>query len=237
MSIPDPGKIPGRGAVTRASLITAAIEVFGRDGYDAASTRAIARSAGANQALIGYHFGGKQGLYLAVFEQITARMAATMLPVGAAVSADLEALEPLPNPQTARDLGRDGIERIFFAFTGMLAQPESAGWIKMILREQQEPTDAFNVIFVGMMEPMLSLLTRLVALGTGLDAAGEEARLRAFMLLGQVLVFVVARSTANRYLGWSGFDDGHSDAIRAQLKQCIAAQLNRDDSNDRDVKS
>ena len=65
-----------RGDVTREALIKAAIEIFGRDGFHAASTRAIAERAGANQALIGYHFRGKLGLYHATFEYIIGKIAA-----------------------------------------------------------------------------------------------------------------------------------------------------------------
>ncbi|HET6470821.1 MAG TPA: TetR family transcriptional regulator, partial [Pseudomonadales bacterium] len=42
-----------RGDQTREALIDAAIEIFGRDGFRAASTRSIADAAGVNQALIG----------------------------------------------------------------------------------------------------------------------------------------------------------------------------------------
>jgi AcrR family transcriptional regulator len=41
-----------RGELTREALLSAALELFGHPGFDAASTRAIAERAGANQALI-----------------------------------------------------------------------------------------------------------------------------------------------------------------------------------------
>ena len=41
---------PSRGDQTREALVAAAMDIFGRDGFHAASTRAIARAAGANQA-------------------------------------------------------------------------------------------------------------------------------------------------------------------------------------------
>lgn len=59
-----------RGDATREALISAAIAVFSRDGFHDASTRAIAEPAGVQHALIGYHFPGKEGLYLAAFEHI-----------------------------------------------------------------------------------------------------------------------------------------------------------------------
>ena len=41
-----------RGAETRAQLIEAALDVFGRRGFEGASTREIAKAAGANLAAI-----------------------------------------------------------------------------------------------------------------------------------------------------------------------------------------
>ncbi len=38
-------------------LIRAALNAFGRQGFEAASTRAIAGAAGANLAALPYHFG------------------------------------------------------------------------------------------------------------------------------------------------------------------------------------
>src|SRR3546814_4367559 len=73
-------RVPGgdRGEETRQRLLDAAIDVFGRRGYEGASTRALAGAAGANLAAIPYHFGGKEGLYLAaathIAEQIGGRM-------------------------------------------------------------------------------------------------------------------------------------------------------------------
>src|SRR5690606_39441765 len=79
---------PVRGEGTRAALIEAATRVFGRDGFHAATTKAIAREAGANQALISYHFGGKEGLYTAVVEHIVESMGARIGPVVAEVEAE-----------------------------------------------------------------------------------------------------------------------------------------------------
>ncbi|MBN9445309.1 MAG: TetR family transcriptional regulator, partial [Bosea sp.] len=47
---------------TRQALIRAGLDLFGRNGFDATSTREIAQAAGVNSAGIAYHFGGKDGL-------------------------------------------------------------------------------------------------------------------------------------------------------------------------------
>lgn len=48
----------------------AAITILGRDGYQGLTTRAIAREADANLALMNYYFGSKQGLLLAIYDSL-----------------------------------------------------------------------------------------------------------------------------------------------------------------------
>lgn len=51
---------------TRADLLTAAVSCLGESGYAQLSTRAVAERAGVPVSQIHYHFGGKDGLLLAV---------------------------------------------------------------------------------------------------------------------------------------------------------------------------
>jgi AcrR family transcriptional regulator len=48
---------------TRSRLLQVAGRLFSEFGYKSVSLRQIADAAGVNSALIGYHFGGKQGLF------------------------------------------------------------------------------------------------------------------------------------------------------------------------------
>jgi len=51
------------GEATRERLLSAAERVFAQKGYDGAGTRELAEAAGADVAMIVYHFGSKLGLY------------------------------------------------------------------------------------------------------------------------------------------------------------------------------
>lgn len=53
-------------AATERALMKAGIQIFAKKGYDAATTKDIAKSAGANEALIMRYFGGKRGLLEAI---------------------------------------------------------------------------------------------------------------------------------------------------------------------------
>jgi AcrR family transcriptional regulator len=48
---------------TRATIVAAAAQQFSRDGYDAASMRAIARAAGVDPALVHHYFASKADLF------------------------------------------------------------------------------------------------------------------------------------------------------------------------------
>lgn len=50
-------------------LMAAAKKLFAREGFEAASVRQICEEARANVALVSYHFGGKEQLFKAIFDQ------------------------------------------------------------------------------------------------------------------------------------------------------------------------
>jgi AcrR family transcriptional regulator len=60
-----------RAIETREKIIDAAESEFAERGYEGASTREIARLAGAQHTMISYHFSGKDGLWQAVFDRLT----------------------------------------------------------------------------------------------------------------------------------------------------------------------
>lgn len=50
----------------RASILEAAEKLFSELGYEGASTRQIAKEAGANMAMINYYFGSKEGVFFEI---------------------------------------------------------------------------------------------------------------------------------------------------------------------------
>jgi TetR/AcrR family transcriptional regulator len=63
---PAPSQRQVDGDRTRAALLDAALEEFAANGFAGATVRDIAQRAGVSKDLVAYHFGGKDGLYLAV---------------------------------------------------------------------------------------------------------------------------------------------------------------------------
>jgi AcrR family transcriptional regulator len=79
---------------SRARIMTAALERFGRDGYDGTSVRAIAETAGVSVGLLYNYVDGKDGLLRALFEASMADVRASFAEADAA-GAPAERVERL----------------------------------------------------------------------------------------------------------------------------------------------
>jgi len=224
-----PSERGDRGDATRRALIEAAITEFARDGFHAASTREIARSSGANQALIGYHFGGKEGLYLAVFqfiaEQIQARVGSAVVPIEAYL-AELRDDKALTKAQREQCIAH--LMQLVEGIAHLHTDPQTMPWAQLIMREQQSPTKAFDILYEGFMSRYLGIVTRLVQ-RLRPDLSRDEAALRVITVLGQILVFRVARSTLLRHMSWQDVGPAEVDMIIKQIKANLTAMLQAKD--------
>ncbi|MDF0491441.1 CerR family C-terminal domain-containing protein [Sphingomonas sp. H39-1-10] len=205
-------------------LILSALDLFGRHGFEGTSTRLIAKAAGKPMSLITYHFGGKNELYVAVARYIAARMADLMAPTLAAM-------------RTADDGGpanaRSQIHTIFSAMLTIMLGSQSASWARFIVREQMEPTPAFDELYNGPMGPLLRHLTGLVQRVASYPIEEGEARLRAVAMFGQVLVFRVARAAVLRSTGWSDIGSTQVEQVRAVVLAQIDAILDSMERKDK----
>ncbi len=216
-----------RGAETRARLILAALDVFGRQGFDAASTREIARSADANLAAIVYHFGSKEGLHQAVAEHVVDEISSR---IGPTVARAVEALgqgtggqdtggQGAPDKEAARALLQQIVEAHMAA---MLGADAAASWARFIVREQMEPSPAFETVY-ACMAPVHTVLRRLIGILTDSDPDHDETSLRTFALMGQVMVFRVAQPMVLRMMA----RDGLGPADRRLIARIVTENIDR----------
>ncbi|MBB3989763.1 CerR family C-terminal domain-containing protein [Croceicoccus naphthovorans] len=188
--------------------MNAAIRLFGRVGYDGASTRAIAAACGKPMSAITYHFGGKRGLYLAAAEHIAAKMSERIAPL----RAIREGVD-LDNADFA--VIEEALHRMIDIGIGVVTDPAIDDFVNFVLREQAEPTDAFQPIFEGVMSPILTQMTTLLAAAADPPMPEGEARIRAAMLIGQIVFFRTCRAAALRHCGWAGIGDAERQEIAA----------------------
>jgi len=186
-------------------LLDIAVDVFGRHGLEGASTREIAAAAGTAMSSITYHYGGKEGLYLAAADHIASSMAESLSPALMAEVADGDAVG-------ARQAVHDMLDAVLDKMLGK--QTES--WGLFIVREQMNPTAAFDRLFSGPLGQLTRRLARLVCIAVGV-ADGEETRIAALTLFGQVLVVRSSRATMLRLLEAETIDNKLAARIRGRL--------------------
>lgn len=215
---------PPRGDETRLRLLTAAIEIFGRHGFEA-STRALSREAGVNLAAIPYHFGGKEGLYLACADHIGEQISARIGPVAEEVrnrlwsaADDGPCRRPLEEGEARRLLAQ-----ILEAFARTMVSPESAGWARFIIREQMEPTEAFSRLYEGVMKRILETARRLVGRILNENPDCSAVRLRTVSLVGQIVILRAGRAAVMRQMEWEEIGDREFALIRDMIAGSVAA--------------
>lgn len=196
-------------------LLDIAIESFGRSGLDGASTREIAAAAGTAMSSITYHYGGKEGLYLAAADHISARMAESLSPAFAVEVAEDDA-----------DAAREALHGILAALLDKMVDAGTEGWGLFIVREQMKPTAAFERLFDGPMGQMLRKLVRLTCIATR-DDDGEAARIATMTLFGQVLVVRSSRASLLRLLDTDTIDAPLADRLHARIRANTDAILDR----------
>jgi AcrR family transcriptional regulator len=164
----------------RERLIRAARDRFLHDGVDGASLRAIAEGAGTNIGMVYYYFPNKDDLFLAVVEEVYARI----LPL---LEADLAS--DVPAPERMRRL---------YARVGKLDDDEFAV-IRLVLREALLGSPRMKLIIERFQHGHLPLMFQTVADGV---ASGDiDGGLHPLVVLGSMLGMAFGGIAMRRVIG------------------------------------
>jgi AcrR family transcriptional regulator len=163
---------------TRAKLLEAAGEVFAEVGYYTATIREICTRAGANVALVNYHFGDKLELYTEVLRQSVG---------GAQKEAIRNALD--------QDAAPDQILRqaIRVMLQKMCGGDRPAWHFRLMAHELAQPTPAMSRVINEAMRPIYDGLRELIGAILQLPRDHERTRLCTHSVIGQVAHYAHSR--------------------------------------------
>lgn len=183
----DQDRLSERARETQERLIRAGLSLFSKQGLEGVRTRQLADEAGVNQSAIPYHFGGKEGVYLAVLEHVANGIVEHLaLP---------RLLSDSPSPAAA-------LQALMQDFVRALLGSETSTASSLLLaREQLQPSAEFDALYSRLFLPLHQAVSELVAAIRGQDPALRENILCAHAILGQALAFSVAREALLRRLG------------------------------------
>ncbi|WP_334147201.1 CerR family C-terminal domain-containing protein [Hyphomicrobium sp.] len=211
-----------RGDATRQKLLLASVEVFGRLGFDAATTRALADAAGVNLQAITYYFSDKEGLYVATADYIADLIGKHMSNIGERLRLRFREAEESGVPIKI-DEARSLLVEVVQHLAALFVSRESDLWARFMVREMIEPTEAFKRIYGRTMGPGMRIAGRLIAIIMAEPPDSERIRLHTLSLVGTVLMFRMARATAMAHLGWKRIGQREAQAVHDMVPEFVAA--------------
>src|SRR6202008_1747229 len=202
------------GLDAKQRLIKAGLEIFGTFNLEGATTRQLAERAGVNQAAIPYYFGGKEGLYLATVEHFFSVHAPKVGSVVAEIESRLAAKNV--DREEALKLLKTLLETMLEV---LLRQQTNRSFGRIIIREQMQPTKAFDLIYERVIRNVHETISILLAILLGREPDDRSVIFRAQMSVGQILVFLSGRETIRRRLNLTGYTDEEFAEIKAALHE------------------
>jgi len=213
-----------RGVQARERMLRAALDQFGRHGFDGTTTRMIAATAGMNLGAIAYYFGTKDELYAEaagfLADAIQARQRQSLL--------QLQAPWPAPNAPPRAD-GDALIDRVvaFLCQQARLLLDDDfpAEWVQFFLRVQAEEGPAFDRLLAQVVEPMQDAVEGLVARICGRETTDALPRALTFLAAHQVMSLRLSDALLMRRLGWDRLTPERTDQLLDLIAITLRAQL------------
>jgi len=181
------GRLREEKSGTRERLLAAAGEIFAERGFKAATVREIAARAGANAAALNYYYRDKDGLYLAVLDDLL-RTGFEKYPPDLGLG---------PRPTGAQRLAAF-VRSFLLCFLDEDCWGGYEGKGRLLAKEIADPSPVLSSLVEKHLTPRKEALFAVVRdlLGPGADP--ETALLCALSVAGQCLHYVYARPIFER---------------------------------------
>ena len=195
---------------TRERLLQTAVIAFGKKDYDGVAIRQIVEQADANIAAVSYHFGGKRGLYLATVEYLAEQLHTQLAEQRKRIGETLENGNGNECADRLCELTGSFIDVLLGGELG-----ESAPGI--IFREQAQPTEAYEILYRELLQPMHVTLSSLIACHRGEATVSRSSIMLAHAIMGQCVIFRIGRTTLLRRLDQTHYTRTDIDSLKRQL--------------------
>jgi len=193
---------------TKSRLLQKAEILFAEKGYNAVSIREVTLAAKCNMGAVNYHFQGKRNLYLEVFRSQWIPRELSML------ECLKEVLKKTKSVSPARV-----IEAVAQAYLeGPLSEEKLRRHRQLIIREINNPTEAFEIVADQTLRPLFEYLQDRLSPFLAEELNEESLLLDIMSIFGILLYFTYSRPIISRIIG-RPYD--------ANFKACLVNQIVR----------
>lgn len=201
--VPLPPPRPRPEAVTIRRLLEAAGEIFAEKGFKGATVREITSRGGANLALVNYHFGDKERLYIEAVKHAVCGEPADMRlewPAGASPAAKLH-------------------DFILFQLRKFL-DPNRPAWLAcLIMRELTQPSEACAELVRDYIEPRSKILIGILRELLPPNTPRSKVFLTAFSIVGQCHFYCSHRPIIRLLIGEDAYQHLDPDTLAEHITQ------------------
>ncbi len=171
--------IPKRedGKETRALIIECAGNLIGNLGYEKVTSKAICQMAKVNLAAVNYHFGSRDGLYLAVLEE---------------VHDYFLSLETIKRLQESHCPAKEKLERFFDFFLENVLN-EKSWYVKVWAREVLSPSEFVKEFISKQAMPKMNVVMKIFSEYTGLAEDDPKLYTCYFSAMAPLMMSVFIR--------------------------------------------
>lgn len=208
-----------QGEETRAILISTAARLFALDGYHGVSMRTLAAEAEVNLATVGYHFGGKAGLYEAIMKEIIAERE-VFFPTAEETEARM--LEAGDDPSAKGEVASWFISVLI---NGMLGNKDYIWPALLLSREMARPSEVFPLLEEQFFNPSFAALTTLTRHSMPEGTDNEEVIITAHAIIGMAVKFLECQGMVCDRMAWTEYGDQGVNKIATVLSKRIRGFL------------
>ncbi|HAA91268.1 MAG TPA: hypothetical protein DCE33_02395, partial [Rhodospirillaceae bacterium] len=109
--------------------------------------------------------------------------------------------------------------------SGILSDPKIRWQMPLVMREFQQPSEGFDLLFAERIEPMHNAISQLVGASRGLDPSSADAKLITATVIGQCMAFGFARAVIFARTGWQDYDDQNRQQVISTVTPGILRML------------
>ena len=187
---------------TKKRILKKAEELFAQKGYHAVSVREITKAAKCNMAAVNYHFNSKKNLYMEVFRT---QWVPRELRMYERFSKKLSKIEPNSPNAVIQALASAYLE-------GPLTNEELRRHRQLMIREINNPTEAFEYVADNTMRPLFRILQQHLKPFFPEHSNKESFTLDILSIFGILLYFNYSRPMITHITG-----EKYDDAFKSRL--------------------